>query len=352
MKRPRVIVADTDAAYTVPLQLKFVEEYFQQIELEIITQQAYFEALFSVPQSVDVLIVSEDLYSEGLQRHSINHIFLMQERLEEAETTAALNVNRIAKYASIKEIFNKITGIWGGPVGADANKKESQIILVTSAAGGVGKTTVAMGLSAALAKNYKRVLYINAERLQNFQARLTNPAPITLNEIYAKLLTGSKDLYGDIRYAIREEGFQYLPPFKAALTSLGLPYRIFEQLALSAKQSKNYDFVIVDADNTFDEEKTRLIDMADKVIIVTTQSKTAVFATNRLYESISGASGEKFLYVCNHFDRDADNSLTDPALKPRFSINEYIQRFQEPDKRNLEALSKEKDMQELAYLLI
>lgn len=354
MKKPRVIIADTDAAYTIPLQLKFVEEFFNQIDLEIITDRTYYENLFSAPQSVDVLIVSEDLYNDSLQRHNIRHMYMMQEELDQEEVTASLLVNRIGKYSSMKEIFNEIVGK-SAPTfdfGGKGKKAEPQIILVTSAAGGVGKTTVAMGLCAALAKSYKRALYINADRLQNFQAKLANPSPITANDVYAKLLTGSKNIFADIRHVVREEGFQYLPPFKAALMSLGLPYRIFEQLALSAKQSKNYDFVVVDADSTFDEGKTRLIDTADKVIIVTDQSRAAVFATNRLYESISGASGEKFLYICNNFDRDSDNALTDPSLRLRFSINEHLQHFRGFDKKNLDALSKEKDVQKLAYLLI
>ena len=354
MKKPRVIIADTDAAYTVPLQLKFVEEYFNQIELEIITQRAYFDQLFSVPQSVDVLIVSEDLYSLGLQRHDIKHTFLMQEDLDQEETTASLSVNRLGKYSSIKEIFTEIVGKSAPTFIFEEDKKNqiTQIVLITSAAGGVGKTTVAMGLCAALARNYKRALYINADRLQNFQSRLVNPSPITANDIYAKLLTGSKNIFSDIRHVVREEVFQYLPPFKAALMSLGLSYRVYEEIALSAKQTKNYDYIVIDADCTFDEGKTRLIDAADKVIVVTNQSKASVAATNRLFESISGASGEKFLFICNDFIQDADNALSSPAIKLRFSINEYIQHLPDYDKKSIEVLSKEKDIQKLAYLLI
>lgn len=354
MKKPRVIIADTDAAYTIPLQLKFVEEFFNQIDLEIITDRAYYEYLFSFPQSVDVLIVSEDLYSDSLQRHSIHHTFMMQEELDREEATASLLVNRIGKYSSMKEIFNEIVGK-SSPTfdfGDKGKKAEPQIILVTSAAGGVGKTTVAMGLCAALAKSYKRVLYINADRLQNFQAKLSNPSPITANDVYTKLLTGSKNIYADIRHVVREEGFQYLPPFKAALMSLGLPYRIFEQIALSAKQSKNYDFIVVDADSAFDEGKTRLIDAADKVIVVTNQCRAAAFATNRFYESISGASGEKFLYVCNNYDENSDDALNDPSLGLRFSINEQLRHFHGFDKKSLDDLAREKDVQKIAYLLI
>lgn len=354
MKKPRVIIADTDAGYTIPLQLTFVDAFFNQIDLEIITDKAYFEDLFSTPQAVDVLIVSEDLFFSDLQRHSIGKIFVMQEQLDETETTAALNVNRIAKYSSMKEIFNEIIGR-SAPIfdaASGSKKQEPQIILVYSASGGVGKTTVALGLASALTAAFKRTLYINADRLQTFQSRLANSAPITDNEAYARLISGSRNAFNDVRHTIRSEGFQYLPPFKAALMSLGLSYSVFCQIAVSAKQSSNYDFVIVDADTVFDEDKTHLIDVADKVIVVTTQYRAVVAAANRLYENISGAANEKFIYVCNNYDASNENALTDTSIKLHFTLNDYIQHFSQFDQISNKQLAKEKDIQKLAYLLI
>ena len=46
MARPRIIIADTDVNYILSLQLKFVEEFFEKIDLEIITDRNYFENMF------------------------------------------------------------------------------------------------------------------------------------------------------------------------------------------------------------------------------------------------------------------------------------------------------------------
>lgn len=40
MARPKVIIADEDANYIVPLQFKFVTDFFNKIDLEIITDRA------------------------------------------------------------------------------------------------------------------------------------------------------------------------------------------------------------------------------------------------------------------------------------------------------------------------
>ena len=105
MAKPRIIIADTDIGYIIPLQLKFVDEFFEKVDIEIITSREYFEDLFAVPQKADVLIISEELYGSAILKHNIAHIFLMTEQYEEEETHE-LKVNRIFKYTSIKEIFN------------------------------------------------------------------------------------------------------------------------------------------------------------------------------------------------------------------------------------------------------
>ena len=80
MDKPRVVIADTDENYIQSIELKFIEDFFDKVQLEIITDQEYFERLFMTPQSADILIVSEDLYDMSLQKHNIKNIFVMTEQ--------------------------------------------------------------------------------------------------------------------------------------------------------------------------------------------------------------------------------------------------------------------------------
>lgn len=352
MARPRVIIADTDAGYIVPLQLKFVTEFFDKIDLEIITDPAYFEELFSRPQKVEILVVSEDLYDTAIQKHNIGNIFLMKERQEE-EQTQELNLTSIFKYSSIKEIFNEILGKSGRTLNIDnTSKQEPQIIVVTSAAGGAGKTTVAMGISACLTKNYKRVLYINAEHLQTFQHMLTNTSVIPGNEIYSKLMDPNNNLYREMRHLIRSEVFSYIPPFKASLMSLGLKSDIYEKIARAAKQSRDYDFVIVDTDSVFNEEKAGLLAAADKVIFVTRQNKMSVLATNVLVSNINGLNQDKYMFVCNDFRGDEENALILPEITVSFSVNEYIEHIPDYDRIKGSDMSAFGSIQKMTYLFL
>lgn len=352
MAKPRIIVADTDISYIVPLQMKFVEEFFEKIDLEIITDKSFFDEMFATPQRADILIVSEELYDQSMQRHNIGNIFLMTEQSEE-EQTADLNVNLIFKYTSIKGIFNEITGKSADVLNADVGaKKETQIIMVYSACGGVGKTTVAMGISACLAKNYKRVLYINADHLQAFQHLLDNDTPIAGADVYAKLSRASDDVYNEIKHVIRKEQFAYLPPFKASLMSLGLKYSLYKKIVLSAKKSTDYDFIVVDADVTFDEDKAALFNVADRVVVVTKQNSASVLATNILVSNINGANTEKYTFICNDFDKGKDNALISPNVSAKFSVGEYIEHFRNYDNMKPDDISKENSIQKVAFLII
>lgn len=351
MARPRVIIADEDASYIVPLQFKFVTDFFNKIELEVITDRTYFDDYFSKPQNAEILIVSDELYDSSLQRHNIQNIFVMMEQYDEGGT-GDLNVTQLFKYTSIKEIFNEITGKSAGALNiAAVEKKETQIILVTSAAGGVGKTTVAMGVAACLAQNYKRVLYINAARLQNFQYLFDNETPITSPDVYSKLVNPSEKIYEDIRHIIRKEHFNYLPAFKASLMSLGMKYSIYEKIAISTKVSMDYDFIIIDAESTFDENLTRLMDIASKVIVVTSQTLSGVHATNGFVANINGVGSEKYIFVCNKFKSEEYNALVSPDINTKYSVGEYIEKYDD-SKLTGETLMLKNEVKKVSFLII
>lgn len=351
MAKPRIIIADTDRNYILSLQQKFVEEFFEKADLEIITDAQYFAELFSAPQRAEILIFSEDLYDMSLQKHNIAHMFLMAEQEEEGETVD-LSVDRIYKYTSIMEIFGEIIGKSADVLQKNAGEtKETQIILVTSAAGGVGKTTIAMGLSAVLSKRYKRVLYLNTDQLQSFQRLLQNQTPITGNDVYAGLLHADTRIYSNLKYVVRQELFRYLPPFKAGLLSLGMIPTVFRQIAVSAKNSGEYDFIFIDTDNTFDENKAALMDLADKVIFVTGQNAASVEATNILVANINGIDNDKYLFLCNNFSQEAENALISPQIALKFRVNEYVEHLNHYDQMKGIDFAAEKGFQKAAYLL-
>lgn len=352
MAKPRVIIADEEAGFIIPLQFGFIKKFFNKLDLEIITDRRYFQEFFSVPQKAEILIVSEELYDESLKRHNISHVFVMMEEYEQGGTED-LDIHKLSKYTSIKEIFNEIVGksIQDLNLGNEENK-ETQILLVTSASGGTGKTSVAVGLASCLSKNYKSVLYLNACRLQEFHDILKNDTPLASAEIYRKLANPTEQIYQEIQHVIRRESFSYLPAFKAALMSLGLKFSVFEKIALSAKKSREFDYILIDAESTFDEDKTRLLDIADKVLVITDQTRHTVRATNGFLANINGVNTDKYVFICNKFRKEKYNALLASDLSARFTVNEYVDYFEDDGSMGAEELSQCIGIRKTSFLLV
>ena len=110
MANPKVIIADTDINYIAPLQYKFINDYFNNIDLEIITDQQYFNEYFSMPRTAEVLIVSEEMYEASLKRHDIKNILIaLHSMVKENQNDKAISyiedLNEICEQLNLKNSF-------------------------------------------------------------------------------------------------------------------------------------------------------------------------------------------------------------------------------------------------------
>ena len=105
MSKPLKIIADTNELYLTNLERKFLEELDDQIDLEIISDAGYFKQRFETPVSVEILVVSEDLYSAHLLKHNVAHLCVLVEE-HNSGNTGDLSINRVHKYLGIRELFN------------------------------------------------------------------------------------------------------------------------------------------------------------------------------------------------------------------------------------------------------
>lgn len=353
MEKPKIIIADTDYGYVIPLQQKFISELFDQVELEIITSPTYLQQFFSSPQKADVLVIAEELFNPSMvKKHNIKSAFIMTEFVDKNEIDNT-DVVSIYKYSSVNEIYSEISfSLKRAFPNRKENLQEPQVILVTSAIGGAGKTTVAMGVGVGLSKTHKRVLYIDAEKIQAFQFRMNNAVPIVGSNIYSEIIKPDKNIYMTIRHLIRKEIFSYIPPFKSALSSLGLNDTVFVKLIKEAKKSGDYDFIVVDSDHIFNDLKAELLNSADRVIFITKQDMISVKTTNNYVSNLNGLTKDKYLFICNDFDEKKTNELLGETSSLLFSVSEYIRQFSDDYADDIGGLGEINNLQKIAYLYI
>lgn len=349
MSKPKIILADSDEKYLSPLEIKFLESLDEEIDLEIITDLQYFDSYFSTPKSANALVVSDEFYTSDLQKHNIGKIFVLSENVDE-ENTDDLLIDRIFKYSNINEIYKQILA--KSNISSSSYKdKETVVVLLYSASGGVGKTTLSLAMSSSLASGYNKVLYVNAQKINSFQCNLNNDSSLP-NSIVSEFLNPDLTLYDRVKHTIRKEGFDYLPPFSMSLSSLGLESYVYIEFLKSVKATKKYDLIIVDTDTNFDKFKTDLITFSDKVFILLNQNLNSVYSTNMLLKNISCNDSEKYYFVCNNYDENAYNALIDDKTKQNFIVNEYVKKIDGIDEKSISQIAKNSDIQKISYLLI
>lgn len=344
MSRPTVILADEDEQYISALELKFLEELYEKIDLVVITDPEYFKTFFSAPQKAEILVVSEGLYDSSLKRHDINHVFVLAEQ-QTGGTTEDLSINKIYKYTSIKEIFNEIIGKGGSVFAAEnSGKHETEVVLFYSAAGGAGTTSLALAFADSVSRNYKRVLYLSVGSVPSFQCCLKNRAFLP-GEACRIFRDNTSKIYHDMKPYLRNEGFSYLPPFHATPDSLGLKQTSYLGFLDAAKASKNFDYIVVDAESGIDAFRAALIQKSNKVVIVTQQDELSTVKTDFLLRNIDCRDNEKFIFVCNKYSRGSE-----AIQSTQYLVNCFVDDL--PGECSLAALEKTDGVQRLVYQFV
>ncbi len=321
MAKHKIIIAETDPEYVIPLELRFLEELPSDTELEVITEPEYFRSFFAQPVNAEILIVSRELYSPELKKHSFKRIFVLTEA-DDAPDEPDGTVQNIYKYTSLRYIYSQVMfSLTGDAESGEAAAKETQVIVVHSAIGGAGKTSVAMGLCGCLTQNFRKVLFIDAEYVQDAHFFFRDGSAVP-TEVITKARLQGDNMFQLIRPYCRHEMFDYLPPFRGSLSAMNLSYSFYLDLIRNIKATRQYDDIVVDTDSIFDTEKNALLSAANRVVLITMQDAYSAMKTDVLLNCADLTDDSKFMFVCNRFQSDRPNALLDSS--GRYMISSYI----------------------------
>lgn len=337
MAKPLFVLADTNLEYIAPLEAKLLETFRDGIELEVMDDPAYMERFASNARRIDVLIVADRLYNAFLRQNDIGIVYKLAEE-ESDENLQGSSVRVIYKYAHIQKVFGEIE--YGARPFVQTKRvqvQKTKIVLVYSASGGVGKTTIALGLSANLAGNHKRVLYLDAENIQDFGYYLQDKDSLAASA--NSVLGGAGvDLYNGIKPYIKSEGFDYLPPLRMAASAMGIDCSTYAQMAKEFQKHVDYDYIIIDTDSVFDSNKDEMMQMADKIILVTSTTAAARYKTELLMNNLAAVDSGRFLTVCS---RGGDGV----AMGSDAVVGNMVGPI------TLAVMQKNRDMEKLSYLI-
>jgi MinD-like ATPase involved in chromosome partitioning or flagellar assembly len=119
----------------------------------------------------------------------------------------------------------------------------------------------------------------------------------------------------------------------------------------TAKDSREYDFIVVDIEAGYSENKMELLQMADKVLMVCLQDKVSVQKMEYLLRNIDLRDREKYLFICNKYDETKQNAYLESEMQARFTMSEYVERLN-GELTEVRQVSALKGIQKLAYMFI
>lgn len=349
MGKPLVVIADTDRDYVATLEYKFLELLGDNIELEIISDGAYYQTFVNHPITAELFIVEENLYTQDLKKHNINHLFVLSEEQSLEGNTEDLTATRVYKYMSIRELYNELTYMSTQAfLGYDESSRNTEVIAFYSAIGGSGKTTVSLALAECLASKHKRILYINTESVQDFGYYLKDSSGMPGDGYRA--LKGA-NVYMEVKSYIRKENFSYVPPLLMSLDARNLGFEVYETLVQDARDSGEYDYIIVDLESGYDIRKLNVLQYAEHVIMVVLQDAYATYKTQNLLDCMDMGDRERYLFVCNQYNDAIGNAYVQSKLQTMFPIKEYIEHSVSPLETMMQMAELE-GVEKLSYVFI
>ncbi len=176
----------------------------------------------------------------------------------------------------------------------------SQVIVITSGKGGVGKTTTTANLGVGLAKLGKKVVLIDTDiGLRNLDVVLGLE-----NRIVYDLVDVVTGVCSPRQAAIKDKRFDGLFLIPAAQTKDKDAVSVEQMKELCDKLREEYDFIIIDCPAGIEQGFKNAIAGADKALIVTTPEVSAVRDADRIIGLLEANEIEEHYLIINRIRPD------------------------------------------------
>ena len=352
MDTPLIVIADEDKKYIYPLLAKIIGHYRQAVEVAVFTEKYSLDEYLKSCFKISVMVISENLDIRIPDECQISHQIILTDRNIESQSYIGENKEIFFyRYSPLELLFHVISSYCGEikEQKQDSIRKTS-VILVNSVAGGVGKTVVAMALAMNLRSTGKKALYLDAEWLQNFVCYLEHGRIMDREGERAFLHANGKSEQVINSFIHIDNSLEYLSQMNTPLIFLDKSPQVYINCVTALKEAGDYDYLIVDTDETIDSFKVQLMSLCDQMVLVTTAQKSSDSSTQRFLQHIS-MTKDKTYVVYNKISEDRKNSLQ-CSYAERVSSIIHLPQMDLPDEEMLVALATQKELQKLVLMLM
>jgi len=328
----KVAVLDDNKNYLSRLSVAFTGKFADK--LEIYSFSALEGALMGlVENKIDVLLAS-DTFDVDVAKIPSGCGFAYFVYSPDVKTLR--NQKTICRYQKAEMIYKEILGIYsekatdiGFRMDGDGNIK---ICTFTSASGGTGASTLAVGFAKRLAKVGKRVLYLNLESFGNSDLYFSGEGQFSFGDIIFSLKSKKVNLAIKMESYVKEDssGVYFYSSSLNALDMAEITKEDIEQLISAIKTMNSYDYVVIDTGFSFSSTAVEIFNQSNDIIFVSDGSEVANEKFMRVYNAIEIFDGQKnaktlskISLIYNKFSNKTGKIISDSNIRTLGGIVRY-----------------------------
>lgn len=288
--RIKLVVATADKEYLHRFENTMQERYRGRLKLSLYTD---FNAALEKAGEIkaDILLADEDMFPEQVElpRRCIPAILVSEKGIDSINGRTA-----ICKYQSVQALYSDIMEVYsiqaessGIKASADISSQKT-IVTFYPAAGGVGCSTVAAAFCVYLARQNRKVLYLNLEEFGSSDIFFHGVGKDDFSKVIYALEIDNSSTRLRIESAMRKDdsGVYYYSPTPSALdmqdmTEDRIDY-LFEQLGSSTQ----IDTIVVDMDFRFGKVMQQMLMRSDTVVFVSDGSVQSNTKLGRISDAL------------------------------------------------------------------
>jgi cellulose biosynthesis protein BcsQ len=321
-----MIIADFNESYTKGLS-EYINSYHSTaFTVNCFTKVDSFKRYMEQQPSVDVLLISPDFIELSKGYAAIKLSLILSEGVLEMEHPGFQAVN---KYSTGEKLISDVLHLYSkldtSDMRALSYSKKAELVGVYSPSGGVGKTTIATALSMQCTELGLSCFYLNLEAIQSTGVFFNSDSKRNLSYVFYYLKEKSKNLsfkLDGVKSTDADLGVQYFNPPESPLEYGEIDPDELEQLIQAIKNMGCYDYVFIDMSNAFDLKNYRVMNLCDRIVLLTLQEPVSIHKNRYLYnelvklgDSDKNCISDKFINVINRYKHRSGGkeSLTDGA---------------------------------------
>lgn len=213
------------------------------------------------------------------------------------------NQKAICKFQKVDLIYREILRLYSENAGNTSTMKyiddKCRVIMFSSPTGGVGNSTMAAACAVRCAKQGKKVLYLNLEKLGSADTFFSAEGVSNMGDVLFALKSKQTKLSFKLESCVKRDrnGVYFYSQSKYALDMAEPSGDDWIQLINVLRSSGFYEYIIVDMDFNLDEEYLKMYEQMNAVVWVDNGTDIANGKTYRAYQSCKMIESESRLSV-------------------------------------------------------